>query len=141
MRAADEDKPPFVLLRRFIYGADALVAKSVLDSANIECVLSDANTIRMDWAYSNLVGGVKLWARENEAEEGLALLDQQVPEKFEVEGQMEFTQPRCPKCQSYEVSHRELFKLPTFLATFLLSIPIAIHRRNWKCHNCGNIWK
>jgi hypothetical protein len=141
MLSGEANKPPFVLLRRYIFSSDALIGKSILDSANIECVLSDENTIRMDWAYSNLIGGVKLGARENEAAEALALLDQKVPEKFEVEGQVEFTQPRCAKCQSHDVAQRELFKLPTFLATFLLSIPIAIHRRDWICHNCGHTWK
>ena len=141
MEPTEPNKPPFVLLRRYTFSSDALIGKSVLDSANIECVLSDENTIRMDWAYSNAVGGVKLWARENEAAEALKLLDQEVPEKFEVAGQTEFTQPRCPKCQSFEVSRRELVKLPTFLATFLLNIPIAIRRRDWKCDSCGNIWR
>ena len=97
MPLAEANKPPFVLLRRYLFLSDALLGKSALDSAGVECLLSDANTIRVDWFWSNLLGGVKLWARENEADDSLALLDQEIPEKFEVEGQDEFTQPRCPK--------------------------------------------
>jgi hypothetical protein len=141
MPPAAVNRPPFVLFRRYLFLSDALLGKTVLDSVGVECLLSDANTIRVDWFWSNLLGGVKLWARENEADDSLALLDQEIPENFEVEGQDEFTQPRCSKCLSYEVSSRELVKLPTYLGTFILNIPLRITRRDWKCHNCGNIWK
>ena len=141
MPSAEANKPPFVLLRRYLFLSDALLGKTALDYAGIECLLSDANTIRVDWFWSNLLGGVKLWTRENEADDCLALLDQEIPEKFEVEGQDEYTQPRCPKCLSYDVSYQELVKLPTYVATMIFNVPIQITRRDWKCHNCGNIWK
>lgn len=141
MLPAEANKPPFVLLRRYLFLSDALLGKTVLDSAGVECLLSDANTIRVDWFWSNLLGGVKLWTRENEADDGLDLLDQEIPEKFEVEGQEEYAQPRCPECQSFEVSFRELVRLPTYLATMIFGIPMQIARRDWKCHGCGNIWK
>jgi len=141
MPPAEANNPPFVLIRRYLFLSDAVLGKTVLDSAGVESLLSDANTIRVDWFWSNLLGGVKLWTRENEADDGLALLDQEIPEKFEVEGQDEYAQPRCPKCRSYDVSSRELVKLPTYLGTFILNIPIQITRRDLKCNNCGNIWK
>ncbi|MGB9335819.1 MAG: hypothetical protein WCB14_12475 [Candidatus Acidiferrales bacterium] len=137
---SEAGKQPFVLLRRYACLSDALLCKTVLDSASIDCVLSDANIIRLDWLYTNLIGGVKLWARENEADDGFDLLDQEIPEKFEIEGLGEYTQPRCPQCRSFEVSYQELVKVATYLATFILGLPIHITRRAWKCHACGHSW-
>ena len=51
--------PKLVTLRQFRDLPAALLAKSVLDSAGIECFLADENTIRMDWLWSNLLGGIK----------------------------------------------------------------------------------
>lgn len=131
---------PFVLLRRYLFLSDALLSKAVLDSAGIECLLSDANTIRVDWFWSNLLGGVKLWTRQPDADDGFDLLDQEIPEKFEIEGLGEYTQPRCPQCLSFEVSYQELVKVATYLATFILGLPIHITRRAWKCRACGHSW-
>jgi hypothetical protein len=46
---------------------EALLAKSVLESAGIECFLGDDNLIRMDWLWSNLLGGIKLRVRREDA--------------------------------------------------------------------------
>jgi hypothetical protein len=53
-----------VTLRQFRDIPAALLAKSILDSEDIECFLADENTIRMDWLLSNVLGGVKLWSRK-----------------------------------------------------------------------------
>jgi hypothetical protein len=54
---------------------EALILKGVLDSAGIECVLADENTIRMSWHWSDAIGGVKLCVREADAEEASRLLE------------------------------------------------------------------
>lgn len=46
---------------------EALLAKSALESAGIECFLGDDNLIRMDWLWSNLLGGIKLRVRQEDA--------------------------------------------------------------------------
>lgn len=70
----------FIVLRRFRDHPEALLASSVLDSAGIEYYLGDENLIRMDWFYSNLIGGIKLWVRGSDAESAAALLDQNISE-------------------------------------------------------------
>jgi len=40
----------------------------------------------MDWFISNLLGGIKLQVKRDDVEEALALLDEEVPKSFEVEG-------------------------------------------------------
>jgi hypothetical protein len=65
-----------VTLRQRMTLPEALLAKSILDSAGIESFLGDQNIIRMDWFLSNALGGVKLRVREEDAEVAAALLDQ-----------------------------------------------------------------
>jgi hypothetical protein len=62
----------------------------------------------MDWLWSNLLGGIKLYLRKVALETASSLLDQEVIEKFEVEGVGEYQQPRCPNCRSLEVSFQGL---------------------------------
>ena len=56
---------------------EALLAKSVLESAGIECFLGDHNLIRMDWLWSNLLGGIKLRVRQEDALVASRLLEAQ----------------------------------------------------------------
>lgn len=63
----------------------ALLAKSVLESAGIECFLGDDNLIRMDWLWSNLLGGVKLRVRQEDALVASRLLEGGVPPQDDAE--------------------------------------------------------
>jgi hypothetical protein len=62
-------------IRQFRDLPEALLAKSVLDSAGIECFLGDDNLIRMDWLWSNLLGGIKLRVRQEDAVVASRLLE------------------------------------------------------------------
>lgn len=72
-----------VVLRRYRDMPQAFVEKSVLDDAGIECFLQDDNVVRMDWLWSNAMGGIKLLVREKDAEEALKLLSQSPPDEAE----------------------------------------------------------
>jgi hypothetical protein len=53
----DQEDVKLIAVRRFRDLPEALVAKGLLDSANIGCFLSDENTVRMDWlGPTRLVG-------------------------------------------------------------------------------------
>jgi len=47
-----------------------------LDSAEIDSFLADENIVRLDWLYSNLVGGAKLMVRPEDLDEAAKLLDE-----------------------------------------------------------------
>jgi len=71
-----------IVLRRYRDMPGAFVAKSILDAAGIECYLQDDNVVRMDWLWSNAMGGIKLIVREEDAEEAENILSQgPVPEQ------------------------------------------------------------
>ncbi len=136
---AEYENQRFVVLRRFRDMPDAFLFGSVLDSAGIECYLADENTIRMDWFWSNLLGRIKLCVRKADADEALSLLEQSVPEKFDVEGVGEYQQPRCPTCQSLKVSFRGLNKAVDYTRA-VLGGPRPLHRSLWECDACGHQW-
>ena len=71
-----QERSKVVILRQYMTLPEALLSKSILDSAGIESFLGDQNIIRMDWFLSNALGGVKLLVREEDAEAAAALLDQ-----------------------------------------------------------------
>jgi hypothetical protein len=67
---------PLMMVKRFRDLPEAFVAKSILDSAEIDSFLADENIVRLDWLYSNLVGGAKLMVRPEDLEEAVKLLDE-----------------------------------------------------------------
>lgn len=129
-----------ILIRRYRDLPEANIAKSILDSAGIESFLADENLVRLDWFYSNLVGGIKLLVHQRDVEAANKLLDEATPEKFDVEGLGEFVQPRCPQCQSMDVTLDGLDKRFTYGAMYLTSLPIPVTQKGWKCHSCGHHW-
>ena len=135
-----ERSGPPVMIRRYQDLPEALLSKSILESAGIESFLGDENLIRIDWFYSNLVGGIKLLVRGEDAETASKLLAQDTPDKFQVDGVGEYQQPRCPRCQSLDVAFDELNKRIAYGGMLFVGIPIPLTSEHWKCHSCGNEW-
>src|ERR1051326_3218410 len=127
-----------VMVRSFRDLPEALLAKGSLDSAGIEAFLADDNIVRMDWFWSNLIGGVKLMVSPEDFDEATAILDQPIPETIETpEG--EYDQPHCPQCGSLDVSFEELNKPIAYGGAFI-SLPLPVHNQGWKCHTCEHQW-
>ena len=129
-----------VIVKQFRDLPEALLAKGSLESAGIECFLGDDNMIRMDWFISNLVGGAKLCVRPEDADAAVEILEQPVPEDFDVEGVGNYEQPTCPHCQSLDVSYETLNK-PVAYTSAWIGVPIPVPRKRWKCNACGEKWK
>ena len=136
----EEERERFVTVRQFRDLPEALLAKSILDAAGIECLLGDENVVRMDWFISNAVGGVKVWVRLEDADAAAKLLDQSHSEAFNVDGVGEYKQPRCPNCRSFDVSFEELNKPVAYTSAFL-GVPVPLKRHGWRCHSCGHAWE
>ncbi len=129
-----------VIVRQFRDLPEALLAKGSLESAGIQAYLVDDNMIRMDWFISNLLGGIKLKVRPEDAEAAIEILNQPSPEIFDFEGTADFEQPKCPKCQSFDISLNELDKPIAYLTAYA-GVPIPATKRGWTCHACGNRWE
>jgi len=127
-----------VTIRKFRDLTEALLAKGSLESAGIDAVLTDENVVRLDWFWSNLMGGIKLNVDSENADAANSILDQPIPENFDVSGIGEYDQPRCPKCQSLDVNFKELD--PAAYVSLVL-VPVPLHRRAWRCHSCRAEWE
>ncbi|HEY6466031.1 MAG TPA: hypothetical protein VIY69_08575 [Candidatus Acidoferrales bacterium] len=138
--------PRLVTIRRFRDLPDALLAKSVLESAEIECFLADDIIIRMDWFWSYAVGEVKLRVRDTDVafSDEVLKLNENPPEFIEFGGLGEYAQERCPTCRSFDVHHDELTRAAyaTLISTlFLIQLLwYPLRRRGWTCHACGHRW-
>lgn len=129
-----------VVLKQFRDLPEALLAKGSLASAGIESFLADDNMVRMDWFISNLVGGIKLSVRPQDADTALEMLEQPIPADLEVEGEGAYRQPACPHCESLDISFEALHKPASYTAAWV-GIPIPFPRRRWKCQSCGHKWR
>jgi hypothetical protein len=134
------EKRNLVLLRQFRDLPEALLAKGSLDSAGIETFLADDNTVRVDWLWSNLLGGIKLLVDAENAAAANEILSQPILDSFDVDDVEDYRQPRCPHCQSLDVSFEELYK-PIAFGSLLLGLPFPVHRKGWICHACRHTWQ
>ena len=65
-----------VTVRRYRDLAEAYVGRSLLESAGIPAWIADENLVRMDWFYSNLVGGMRLQVDERDEAAAREILEQ-----------------------------------------------------------------
>ncbi|HEX7192788.1 MAG TPA: DUF2007 domain-containing protein [Thermoanaerobaculia bacterium] len=63
-----------VTIDRFLFIANAEIARATLEAAGIDAVLADENIVRMSWGDAQAHGGVRLQVRAEDAEEARAVL-------------------------------------------------------------------
>lgn len=128
-------------VREFRDLPEALLAQGSLQSAGIECFLGDANIVRLDWFISNLIGGVKLKVKPEDARTAMEILNQPIPAGFNIDGVGIYEQPKCPKCGSLDIAFEELNKPLAFTSAYFLHVPIPVHNDGWNCHSCKHEWQ
>lgn len=106
---SEREPPGPVVIGRYRILPEALVAKSILDSAEIKSFLADENLVRLGF-HLDLLGGAKLMVCAEDAETAKKLLEEKIPEKITVTGVGEYAQPRCPQCGSLDVGFDEIAK-------------------------------
>ncbi len=137
----DEDRQPemgenLVTVASFRDLSEALLAKGKLEAADIPCVLADDNVVRMDWFWSNLMGGVKLNVPESQAAIAYELLfghQEAAPGEEEV--------MKCPKCGSEEVGAVDPARGIRLASLFAIGLPLPrTGSLRWECGACGAKW-
>jgi hypothetical protein len=140
------DAPPapefqhLVTVRQYRDLTEAQLAKGILDSAGIFSFLRDENTVRMDWVWSNLMGGVRLQVGEQDRDAAQAVLAQPIPDQIQLDSEIPYDQPRCPRCGSLDIQYQAIHKRAG-LASIILFVPIPIPKRAWICESCGAQWR
>lgn len=133
---------PLVVIRKFRDLPEAWLAKGALDAAGIESHLLDQNMVRLDWFYSNAIGGIRLCVREPDATSAFDVLDHP-PESFALEedpGIADYQHPRCPKCGSHDLKVGGSNTAAAWV-TMWAGVPIPLHTLRWKCNRCGERWE
>jgi hypothetical protein len=138
----EDEVSGFVTVARYRDMPEAFVARSVLEAAGIACMLRDENTVRMDWLWSNLIGGMRLQVAGKDEAAARELLSQPIPQNFGVDAGPDFTQPVCPRCGSLDVVNDDRDRKIKAAAILVLSFPVpAAARENvWQCNTCGCKW-
>jgi predicted RNA-binding Zn-ribbon protein involved in translation (DUF1610 family) len=130
-----------VTVRRYRDLAEAYVGRSLLESAGIPAWIADENLVRMDWFYSNLVGGMRLQVDESEESAAREILEQGSPGTISYGEAETYVQPTCPKCGSAEItlgSGTERGR--SLVALYVLGIPVPPREAAWHCEACGAQW-
>ena len=122
---------PLVTLRSYSDVSQAMVPRTVLESAGIYCFLRDENFVRVDWGAGIALGGVRLQVRPEDAREAESVLSQPIPESIEYQGTEKWLQPRCPRCGSIDVAAPLLSDLRP---------PVRPGEDAWRCCTCGCRW-
>ena len=144
--AQEEEQPDALIgvktIRQYRDQAEAMLARSALESAGIGCFLRDENTIRIDWLWSNLMGGIRLQVAEADVHAAEAVLSQPIPESLAVAGETDFQQPQCPNCGSLNSRFNNLDAKVAATSILLLGFPVpALPEKDfWHCIDCGTNW-
>jgi len=128
-----------ITVRQYRDPVDAMMAKSLLDSANIPCFLKDENIVRMQWMWSNLIGGIRLQVRLEDLEVAENMLSQPIPETIALGEGEEYQQPRCPYCQSLNIGFEAIYQ-EIGLASIIVAVPVRLPKNRWKCRACNKEW-
>jgi len=103
-------------------------------------LLKDENTVRIQWIWSNLIGGIHLQVHPEDVETAEELLSRKILPTIELEDGGVYEQPSCTYCNSLDISFEALNK-KVGLASILIAVPIPFPKNLWKCHACGKEWE
>ena len=132
---------PLVTVQRYRDLAEAYAGRSLLESAGIPAWIADENLVRMDWFYSNLVGGMRLQVEERDAADARGILEEEPPKTITYGEDEAYVQPTCPKCGSSEITlGNGTERGPSLVALYMFAIPVPSREEIWHCNGCGARW-
>jgi hypothetical protein len=132
--------PDFVTIHRYRDLSEAIVARSLLESAGIPAYLRDENLVRLEWQISNFIGGIRLQVDRADETTALELLNQPIPDNVPFDDQAEFAQPVCPKCGSMDITFQGSSRGAALASLYFLSLPLPLGRETWLCNTCEARW-
>lgn len=130
------EEEQFQLLRRFQYSSEAIIYQGKLESQGIEVFLRDNHIVDTNPLYSNAVGGIKLYVRNEDLARANEILGE--VSLYSVDDNH---QPiKCPKCNSQAIDMMTSINdwksfLYFFILFFLFLFPFKA-RHKYKCEVC-----
>lgn len=131
-----------VTIATFSYPTEAWIPKTRLEAEGIWSFVADADTVMMNWLYSNAIGGVKLQVRAEDVDRAVEILHSEPPDiTADVAAYFEEEAVLCPVCQSAEVRFEKYAMRLVYLSWLLLRFPLPFLKQRWLCQSCGHTWK
>ena len=130
-----------VTLRRYRDLSEAIVVRSLLESAGVSVYLADENLVRLDWQISNFIGGIRLQVDANDEATATAVLEEPIPDSFSYGGGADFAQPHCPVCGSIDITFEGNSRGATLASLYLVGLPLPQGKKTWRCESCGARWE
>ena len=141
----EEDAAPpldqkLITIRRYRDLSEAIVARVVIEGAGMYCFLQNENIVRLDWQISNFIGGICLQVAESDAVAAEEILSAPVPASIQMEGEPDYIQPRCPRCDSLDINFEGAGRGAALATLYLFSLPAPMGEKRWMCNKCGLLW-
>lgn len=128
----------FLLLASYQYTSEAQIYKGKLESEGIAVFIRDNNIVDSNPLYSNAVGGVKLFVKEEDIEKAKQILGK--VSSFSVGDNNNLV--KCPKCGAEEsnliTSIKDVKSLFSFIFSFLIGGLTFYAKYKYKCNKCKN---
>jgi hypothetical protein len=132
--------PNFVTVRRYRDLSEAIVARSLLQSAGIHAYLRDENLVRLEWQISNFIGGIRLQVERADEAAAAEILNQPIPDTVPFDDTAEFAQPLCPRCGSTNITFQGSSRGAALASLYFLSLPLPLGEETWLCNDCDARW-
>ena len=139
-----EDAPErrkLVTLCRYRDLSEAIVARTLLESAGIYVFLRDENLVRLDWQVSNFIGGIRLQVEDKDEAAATELLRQSIPGVIPFDDEEDFVQPQCPKCGSTDITFEGASRGAALASVSVFALPLPLGRETWLCNACEARWE
>jgi len=114
-------------IRSYSTVIEAELARTKLESQDIECVLRDTHLLNTNMLLSNAIGGVRLDVKSEDVLRAQEVLNDVIVE-----------QKKCEKCGSLDVVQKKPAWKLSFLVFLATQFPIPFRRTKYQCQNCGN---
>jgi hypothetical protein len=130
----------FVTIGSYSTAFEADIVRAGLEAFEIHASLVDAEIIRLNWLWSNVLGGVKVQVPEAEAAEAHRILELELGYEEDSQASDQVVVDSCPRCGSLHTDYY-LDKRVAFLTWLVFNIPLfpALSRRS--CGQCGWKWR
>lgn len=126
----------FTLIGRFQYSSEATIYKGKIESEGIEVYMRDTATVDANPLYSNAIGGVKLYVKNEDAEKAIQILSH--ISEFSLDDNNQLI--KCPNCSAEQIQMMTSIKDIKSLLAFIFSALISIYpfhtKHKYKCQNC-----
>jgi hypothetical protein len=129
-----------VTVATFSFPWEAELARARLASEGVEAMVTDEHLSRLYCA--NMVGGIKLQVRSDEADRAVVLLREAhpIPEIYLVTEE-DAALRRCPECRSENLDFERWSRVGLVGSWLLLGIALPLPRNRWVCRDCRSEWR